>query len=1106
VVLSGTGADGTIGLPRIKEMGGVTLVQDPREAEHDDMPHSAIATGVIDYVLPVAEMAARLRSYWDNATHITLPVEDEPVQVADIDHLGEILAFLHTRTGHNLAAYKRSTVLRRLERRMQVNARATLGEYLALLRTQPGEVQALLRDLLISVTNFFRDPDAWEALRTTVIPRLFADRDPDDPLRVWVPGCATGEEAYSVAMLLHEQVGARNQLPKIQVFATDLDDRAIAVAREGSYPETISLDVSPERLRRFFTHEGERYRVRSELRDTVLFAVHDMLTDPPFSRLDLITCRNVLIYLNKDTQEQLMVLFHFALKPEACLFLGISESVDGVAQLYTTLNKKYHIFARRTVPRTALPIPTLPFTRPQRAVALDSGPAPRATRELHADLLEQYAPPSVVVNEHYEVVHLSSRAGRYLQFAGGAPSYNLVRVIHPDLRLALRSALYTALQKGKSNETRRIPVRLDGDERLVRLIVQPVQEPPAWRGYALVIFDEVEETAASEHERPSREGVEPRARQLEEETQLLREQLRVTIEQYETSVEELRTSNDELQAMNEELRSATEELETGKEELQAVNEELLTVNQQLKSKVEEVSRANSDLQNLMVSTHIGTLFLDRELRVKRYTPPVQRVFNIIPTDIDRPLTHLTHTLQYEHLVDDARQVLHTLTVIEHEMQLTSGEWYLVWILPYRTTADKIDGVIITFLDITDRVRAGQEREDMLRQLADQQARFETVVRQMPAGLIIAEAPGGRMIYSNAQAAQLWGTPGDPHAGSIADYGAAYPGFAPDGTPLSPDDWPLARAIARGETVINQEITLERADGQRSTLLVSATPIPEDGSQVTLGVMTWYDVTARKQMEEDLRQARDQLEQRVVARTAELGAANAALRAEATERHAAAAARHALLRRLVTAQEEEQRRISRELHDQLGQSLTGLKFILDALARRGADSQRAQLGEATAIVDDLIERVSELSLDLRPAVLDDMGVLPALVSLIERFTKQTDIRVTFEHYGLHERLNPAIETVIYRIVQEALTNVARHSGAAQAIVEVVSDGDVTVRVEDAGRGFDPANGGPAGRESGGLLGMHERAALVGGTLTIDSAPDAGTRVIAQFPKVPPVALE
>ncbi len=1102
IVLSGTGADGSSGLTRIKELGGVTMVQDPEEAEHAEMPRNAISTGMVDYVLPVAEMPQQLRSYRENAERIVLPVAEEPIEIAQIDHLSEILIFLRTRTSHNFAAYKQSTVLRRIERRMQVTNQPTLAEYLALLQTRPGEVQALLRDLLISVTNFFRDRAAWDALDKQVLTRLFAAKNALEPVRVWVAACATGEEAYALAMLLHEQVQRHNQIPNVQIFATDLDERAIAVAREGSYPETIALDVSPERLQRFFVHDGGSYRIRKEIRDSILFAVHDVLKDPPFSRLDLISCRNLLIYLNKEAQSQLLALFHFALKPDGSLFLGMSESTDGVSQLYSPLDKKHHIFARRAIPRGAKPIPSLLIARPDlRMGAAGAAPVPPGTispNELHISLLEQYAPPSIVVNENYDVLHLSRRAGRYLQFVGGEPTYNLVRVIHPALRLDLRSALFTAIHKKKGNETGRIPVHLDGADRLVRIIVRPLEEPAALLGHALVIFDEIEETAEAEQNRLILEGMAPVARHLEEETQLLRDQLRGSIEQYETSVEELRASNEELQAMNEELRSASEELETGKEELQAVNEEMQAVNQELKIKVDELSRSNSDLQNLMISTDIGTVFLDRELRIKLYTPAAQRVFNIIPSDINRPLAHITHKLNYGQLVEDAEKVLRQLGATVHELQTSSGESYLVRLLPYRTVEHKIDGVVITLVDITERVRNASERRTLSHDLAEQQMQFEAVVQQMPVGLVIAEAPSGRFIYSNVGSPGQWGTLSSPFATVLSEAGPTYQAFYPDGTPVRPEEWPMTRAITRGEVVLNEEIRLVLENGEEAIMLISATPLRDSTGQTTAGVLTWSDVTRRTQMETALQEAHAQLEDRVTVRTAELAQVNEALQVEAVERQAADQARRELLRQLVSTQEEEQRHISRELHDQLGQSLTGLRFILDTMARRSAPAQRDQLEEATAIVDDMTNRISDLALDLRPPVLDDLGLIPALLILIERFTARTGVEVDLQHSGLDRRLSPATETVIFRVVQEALTNVARHAGVQAATVQILGNHDVTVSIEDHGRGFDLA-AVRAAADTAGLAGMSERVTLIGGELTIESAPGAGTHVIAQLPQ-------
>jgi two-component system CheB/CheR fusion protein len=720
VVLSGTGADGTVGVKSIKEHGGLVLVQDPDEAEYDAMPRQALATGVVDLVLPVAELPSSLVNYWRRAEEMKLPIAEPLSDDQDVTALRDVLIVLRSRTNHDFSQYKQPTLLRRIRRRMQVTGATTLEAYLMLLRNRADEAAALLRDLLISVTNFFRDPLAWRALEA-IIPQLFQGKDSADVVRVWVVGCATGEEAYTLAMLLYEHASTLEEQPTVQVFATDIDEQAIAVARTGLYPEAIGIDVSPERLQRFFTSEPGHFRVRKELRNLVLFAPHNVLRDPPFSRLDLISCRNLLIYIDRIMQAQILQLFHFTLRPERFLMLGVSESTDGVPHLFLPIDKVQRLFQRRTTPSTAALVPSLPLLNPSYRQALRGIPGgdtlPPSFEELATQALIHYAPPGLIINEEYDIVHLARSAGRFLQFADGSPSPNVFKVLHPELRLELRSALYKALPQGQRTETR--PVRLHvGDVlRQISLVVQPLFEPQWARGHVLILFHDMPDSGEGVIDVVS--DTEPLVRQLEEELQRTRVQLRVIAEQYETALEEHKAGNEELQALNEELRATTEELETSKEELQSINEELLTVNQELKLKIEEVSRAHSDLQNLMSSTAIGTIFVDRELRVKRYTPSAQAIINLIASDINRPLAHITHRLRFDQLIPDVQQVLRTLTPIERELMSDLQRWYLMRIQPYRTETDQIDGVVLTFVDITQRriaedaLRASEERMRLL---------------------------------------------------------------------------------------------------------------------------------------------------------------------------------------------------------------------------------------------------------------------------------------------------------------------------------------------------------------------------------------------------------
>jgi len=716
VILSGTGANGSMGLKRVKERGGACFVQNPREAEYNEMPRSAISTNMVDEVLSVSKMAEKIIAYKNSIQNVE--ITDHPEKRSDDQQqaLREIFTQLRIRTGHDFTNYKRPTLLRRIERRINISGLPDLPSYADFLHANPAEPSALLKDLLISVTNFFRDKKPFEVIEHEVLPQLFKDKTSQDQVRIWVPGCATGEEAYSLAILCAEITMGAIDAPKVQIFATDIDDAAISHAREGLYSLNDTADVSPERLRRFFNKEGDRYRIRREIRETIMFAAHNFLKDPPFSHLDMVSCRNVMIYLNHVAQERVVETFHFALKPGAYLFLGTSESVDGASDLYSVYNRENHIFQRRQVTPRSYPIPestpTLHFekfktdtiTQEQEKKILDR----ISFGDLHQQLLEEYAPPSLVVNEEFEILHLTERAGRYLQISGGEPTKNLLKLIKPELRLELRSALYQSGQRQAPVEARGLKVSINDTTEILTLKVRPVlRQGDTAKGFILVIFEPGSDDSTREILQSTDESL---ARQMEEELIRVKIQLRTANEQHDFQAEEMKASNEELQAMNEELRSAAEELETSKEELQSINEELRTVNQELKVKIEETSVASNNLQNIINSTDIGTIFLDRSFRVALYTPAAGSIFNLIPADYGRPLTDITHKLEYQQLQQDAETVLEKLNVIEKEVRTTDGNIYLMRLTPYRTDEDRINGIIITFINITER----KEAEEALR--------------------------------------------------------------------------------------------------------------------------------------------------------------------------------------------------------------------------------------------------------------------------------------------------------------------------------------------------------------------------------------------------------
>ncbi|MBB5885168.1 response regulator [Xanthomonas sp. LMG 8992] len=720
IVLSGTGGDGSLGVAALKENGGVTLAQSPDDAEYDAMPRNAIASGFVDFVLPAVEMPQTLLQLWHNARQIVLPADgeiDEPmiskkVQASRSDEatLREILNILASRTGHDFHHYKRATVLRRIERRLQVNMLKDIASYRDFLAENEAETAALLSDMLISVTSFFRDREAFEALERDILPELMERGQENGGVRVWTPGCATGEESYSIAMLLCDEGARMEPALQVQVFATDIDERALTRARAGLYPDSVVADLAPTRLREYFTKEQHQYRVKKHVRDKVLFAAHNVLRDPPFSRVDLIVCRNLLIYLDRDIQMRLLQMFHFALNPRGYLFLGSSESADAASGLFEPVDKKNRIFRARTQSR-GVHTPSLPLRAGPR-----QGPLPASdtrTRgfsfaEIHQRVLEHYAPPSVIVDHDYTIVHMSSEVGRFMKFAGGEPSYNLLAVIDPALRLELRSALFQAVHSKRSVEARQVRLERNGVQSYLNMVVRPFRDPDADANFMLVFFDEVDDTLSPKQadvaSPPAKDAVVLR---LEEELQLTRDRLQTTIEQSETSTEELKASNEELQAINEELRSATEELETSKEELQSLNEELTTVNYELKTKVDESAEINDDLRNFIASTEIATVFVDAELRIKRYTPHAEAIFSIIPADIGRRLLDITHRLDYPQLAADVRGAFTSLQMHEREVHATDGRTYIARVLPYRTQENRIDGAVLTFIDLTRLRRAEQ---------------------------------------------------------------------------------------------------------------------------------------------------------------------------------------------------------------------------------------------------------------------------------------------------------------------------------------------------------------------------------------------------------------
>ncbi len=763
IVLSGTGSDGTKGVQAIKAEGGMVMAQTPESSEYNNMPLSAIATGQVDYVLKPEEMPAQLIAYitcvFGKTRQVTLKFEGL---------MKNIFNFLHIKTGHDFSHYKYGTINRRVERRMAVLNIENVNEYVHHLEQKPAEVEALFHDLLIGVTSFFRNPEAYEALQEQVIPCLFAGKYPESSIRVWVPGCSTGEEAYSIAILLQEQMDNLNQNFKVQIFATDIDSKAIEKARSGLYSANIAADMSSERLKRFFNLDSDGYyHIQHNIREMVIFSEQDIIKDPPFSKLDLISCRNLLIYMDKELQKKLIPLFHYALNPGGFLFLGPSENVGEFTNLFDTLDRKSKLYIKKGGASSEyfLSIGTFIPSSMKSEARKSSGNVPVEIRPKLRELTEQamlqyYAPASVLIDEHGNILYIYGRTGMYLEPASGEVGMNILSMAREGLRSELTTALHRAVINKASVFHPRVRVKTNGDFTTINLAVRPVErnhDTTTWLNLFLVTFEKIPESEQIETEKaiPIDAGentcetdVDVRILKLKKELQAKEESLKASNEELATSNEELKSANEEMQSVNEELQSTNEELETSREELQSVNEELGTVNIELQNRVAELSQANNDMNNLLAGTGIGTIFVDHQLRIIRFTPPATRLINLIPSDIGRPVGHIvSNLLGYDRLVEDIKEVLDSLIPKDIEVRTKENTWYLLGIRPYRTLENTIEGAVITFTDITEMKRVRLKKsETMSRLVAVVHDASDAITLQDLKGNILAWNPKAESIY------------------------------------------------------------------------------------------------------------------------------------------------------------------------------------------------------------------------------------------------------------------------------------------------------------------------------------------------------------------------
>jgi len=1070
VILSGTASDGTMGLKAIKAEGGITFAQDIKSAKYDGMPRNAIAAGCVDFVLPPEGIARELARI---GRHPYLGIGHPGQAEESDDELRQIFLVLQRATGVNFADYKYSTIQRRIARRIMLHKLESRKQYLRLLRENPAEPPALCEDILIHVTGFFREPESFLALAEQVFPRILDPKPPDESIRVWVPGCSTGEETYSIAMVLLECLGDRAGRMPVQIFGTDISTVSIEKARTGLYGESSLGGVSPERLRRFFVKVAGGFQIAKSLREMCVFARQDLAQDPPFSRLDLISCRNVFIYMGPALQKKIMGIFHYALRPTGYLMLGKSESASGFADLFTVIDREHKICCKGPGE------PSLIFDLSAAAgyqSAMGAAPGnpqtqPRFDVQREADriVLSQYGPAGVVVNENLHILHFRGQCSPYLSPPPGQASLGLLRMVRPELVLELRTAVHQAKKQEIAVTRKGIRIHRDGHLADCSLEVVPFKSDLGQR-FFLVLFQEtpVREPDGSDARRQAPASTRRQAREdtrLRQDLQATEQSLQSMIQEQEAINEELKSANEEALSSNEELQSTNEELETAKEELQSTNEELVTVNEQLGNRNSELAQLNGDLTNLLSSVNIPILMLSGDWRIRRFTPQAETLLNLLPGDVGRPIVNLRPNID---LPDPATLVAEIAGSMmrEREVQDREGRWYSLRIRPYRTMDNKIDGAVMTFIDIDAAKRMHLELQ--------REQTFTAAVLESAAALVMVTDLAGNIARFNLACRRL------------SEYSFEEVEGRPVWAVLVPPEETEAikqvyQELAESHSAREHENHWVDRSGRRHLISWSSTLVKE-APDVT-GHLVWVgvDVTEARLAEHALQQSKILQKSQEQLRTLTAG--------------------------LLEAQEEERRRISQELHDDISQRLAALAIQAEVLHQAQeiapAELQR-KLGELQKLMEVLSEDLRRTARNLHPFTLTHLGLEPALRSYCEEFSSLRQFKVRFTARALPAAIPSGVALCAYRVVQEALGNAAKHAGAKRAAVSISGNGDVLhVAIRDDGHGFDLEHSKGKGL---GLISMEERVRHQGGTFSISPKPRDGTRIEIRIPlKAEPPAL-
>jgi two-component system CheB/CheR fusion protein len=1049
VILSGTASDGTLGLKAIKTEGGITFAQDIKSAKYDGMPRSAIAAGCVDFVLPPEAIASELARI---GRHPYLGIEAPAQAEEGGDELHRIFIVVQRATGVNFAYYKYSTIKRRIARRMLLHKLESLGQYLQFLRDNPAEPAALCEDILIHVTGFFREPEAFQALAERFFPKIIENKIASEPIRVWVPGCSTGEEAYSIAMVLLECLGDRAGSMSIQIFGTDISAVSIEKARAGVYGESCLGEVSPERLRRFFVKVAGGFQIAKSLREMCVFARQDLAQDPPFSRLDLISCRNVLIYMGPALQKKIVSIFHYALKPAGFLMQGKSESISSFGDLFTVIDREHRICSKK--PGEPRPVFDLSVAAGyEKAMGAAAGKPETQSRfdvQREADriVLSQYAPAGFVVDENLHILHFRGQSSPYLSPSPGQASLGLLRMVRPEFAVELRTALHHAKKQEIAVHKEGIRVEREGHLWDVRLEVVPIKSDLGER-YFLILFQETPAHEPAGAEAGGQAPATDRWRLREDER--LRQDLQATKESLQSMIQEQ-------EAINEELKSANEEALSSNEELQSTNEELVTVNEQLGNRNSELAQLNDDLTNLIGSVNIPILMLSGDWRIRRFTPQAEMLLNLRPGDVGRPIASLRPNIDVPDLAGLVAEVVDTMSMREREVQDREGRWYSMRVRPYRTMDNKIDGAVMTFIDIdaAKRIHLELQREQT----------FTAAVLESAAALVMVTDLEGHITRFNLACRRL----------------SEYTFEEVEGKPvwdvlIPPEEVAAVKQVykefAENHPAREHENRWVDRSGQRHLISWSSTLVTEAKDATRHLVWIGVDVTEARLAEKALQQAEVLRHSQEQLRTLTAG--------------------------LVEAQEEERRRVSQELHDDISQRLAALAIQLEVLHRAqgiSPEELHRKLGELQKQMEVLAEDLRRTARNLHPFMLTHLGLEPALRSYCEEFSKLRKIKVRFTARALSGTSPPGVALCVYRVVQEALGNVAKHAGAKRAVVSISGiDDTLHLAIRDDGRGFDLKRAKGKGL---GLISMEERVRHIGGTFSISVKPGDGTCIEIRIP--------